>query len=58
MLTVAVVTLLSELAVVTLFANKLLIKDDVVVGVVMSCAFDVIEGDCVDETCWFVERTC
>lgn len=36
MLTVAVVMLLSELAVVTLFANKLLIKDDVVVGVVMS----------------------
>lgn len=51
MLTVAVVMLISELAVVTLFANKLLIKDDVVVGVVMSCAFELIDGDWVDETC-------
>lgn len=45
MLTVAVVMLESELAIVTLFANKLLIKDVVVVGVDISCALDVIAGD-------------
>lgn len=36
MLTVAMAWLVSALAVVTLFANKLFISDDVVVGVVMS----------------------
>lgn len=58
MLTVAVVMLVSELAVVTLFANKLLIREVVVVGVVMSWALDVIADDCVDVTCWFVDKTC
>lgn len=45
MLTVAVAMLVSELAVVTLFANKLLISDDVVVGVEMSWALEVNDGD-------------
>lgn len=58
MLTVAVAMLVSELAVVTLFANKLLISDDVVVGVEMSWALEVNDGDCVDATCWLVDRTC
>lgn len=51
MLTVAVDILVSALAVVTLFANKLFIKDEVVVGVVISCAFEVTKGDCVVATC-------
>jgi hypothetical protein len=57
MLTVVVAELVSLVAIVTLFANKLLISDDVVVGVVMSCADEVTAGDCVN-VCWFVERTC
>lgn len=57
MLTVAVGMLVSLLAVVTLFASKLLISEVVVVGVVTSCALAVTEGDCVDDTCWLVDRT-
>lgn len=45
MLTVAVVMLESEQAVVTLFANKLLINDEVVVGVETSWALEVIDAD-------------
>lgn len=45
MLTVAVAVLVSLLAVTTLFANRLLMSDDVVVGVVTSCADDVTAGD-------------
>jgi hypothetical protein len=45
MLTVAVLILVSALAVVTLFANKLFINDVVVVGVDMKGAFEVIAGD-------------
>lgn len=57
MLTVAVAVLVSLLAVVTLFANKLLISDEVVVGVDASCAAVVVAADCVG-VCWLVERTC
>ena len=57
MLTVAVDGLVSELAVVTLLANKLLMSEDVVVGVEMICALVEIAEDCV-AVCWLVERTC
>lgn len=50
MLTVAVDMLVSELAVVTLLANKLLISDVVVVGVDI-IALGVDAGDWVDDTC-------
>lgn len=47
MLTVAVAMLVSQLAVVTLFASRLLMSEDVVVGVDISCAAVVVAGEFV-----------